>query len=423
MSTVYEEILSYVNTLPVIDSHEHLPGREEKRERPTDVLREYLAHYFRSDLISAGMPRADMEYVRDNTKPLMERWKTVEPWWELARNTAYGRALDLAAKTLYGIDRIDGSTIEALNDAFQKTLEPGADHFRRVLKDVCHIEYCVLDSDLACDREFFRSALNITELILPESWDQLDRLSRDTGVTLTCFDDYLDACTAFVENGLKKSPAALKCTIAYWRPLRFENVSREEADAFFREIQKKQSRARWDTGIIDVAPAFQDYVMHHILRLADRHGLVFQFHTGLQEGNDNDIEYSNPVLMTNLFARYPHVRFDLFHIGYPYQNLLTVLAKNYANVYINFCWAHIISPAAVRQTLDDMLDAVPANKIIAFGGDYSLIDGVAAHLIMAKENVSRVLARKVELGEYSAQQAKQLARRMFYDNPKALYGA
>ena len=41
--------------------------------------------------------------------------------------------------------------------------------------------------------------------------------------------------------------------------------------------------------------------------------------------------------------------FDIFHIGYPYQQTLSALAKNFANVYIDMCWAHIISPDSQHQ--------------------------------------------------------------------------
>ena len=118
MNTRFEEILEYVNGLTIIDSHEHLPGREEYREQHTDILREYLAHYFSSDLIAMGLKRGELDYVRNVEKPLMERWNIVEPYWNLARNTGYGRALDLAAKDIYGIPRIERDTLEELNARF-----------------------------------------------------------------------------------------------------------------------------------------------------------------------------------------------------------------------------------------------------------------------------------------------------------------
>ena len=95
---VYDELFEYVKGLEIIDTHEHLPAFEELRERDTDILKEYLTQYFNSDLISAGLSIADYERVINNELPLMERWKLVEPYWEAARNTGYGRVLDISAK-------------------------------------------------------------------------------------------------------------------------------------------------------------------------------------------------------------------------------------------------------------------------------------------------------------------------------------
>ena len=53
--------------------------------------------------------------------------------------------------------------------------------------------------------------------------------------------------------------------------------------------------------------------------------------------------------MTNLFKRYDEVRFDVFHISYPFQKKLAVLAKNYPNVYIDGVLAGGLTPQqAVR---------------------------------------------------------------------------
>jgi hypothetical protein len=162
MGTVFEKILEYVSGLEIIDTHEHLPAFEKLRERETDVLKEYLAHYLSCDLISAGLPQGDYEKVLDRTLPLMERWKLVEPYWKAARNTGYSRALDLSVKELYGVERIDGSTIEELNSRFLQSLKPG--HYRKVLKEKSKIKVSILHdipkvndrivftSDLKCDR-------------------------------------------------------------------------------------------------------------------------------------------------------------------------------------------------------------------------------------------------------------------------------
>jgi len=170
-----------------------------------------------------------------------------------------------------------------------------------------------------------------------------------------------------------------------------------------------------------VPKAFQDYMMHFILRLAGRTGYTFQFHTGLQEGNGNLIYHSDPTLLSNLFLEYPDVRFDLFHMSYPYEHALSALAKNFPNVYIDMCWGHIVSPAAAVNALVEWLDAVPANKISAFGGDYCFVDAVYGHQLLARENVARALAIKVEQGVFGVDRACRIGEMLFIDNPMAIF--
>lgn len=92
----------YLNSIPIYDTHEHLVPCEAAREKETDILREYLRHYMASSVISAGLSQKDFLYVRDASKPLMERWNMVEPYWEYNRHTGYGQAVDISVKKLYG---------------------------------------------------------------------------------------------------------------------------------------------------------------------------------------------------------------------------------------------------------------------------------------------------------------------------------
>jgi len=274
---------------------------------------------------------------------------------------------------------------------------------------------------LDCNREYFRSAYNINDLIAPGSWAGIEEVEKQTGIPVTSFGDWLAACEALLEAVLQKGAFTLKCSSAYERTLLFENVTADKAQSCFNDLLGLKARPIWSSGAIATTKEFQDYMMHFILRFANRRGLVCQFHTGLQEGNRNYIAHSDPTLLSNLLSQYPDIKFDIFHMGYPYQNVLAAMAKTFPNIYLDMCWAHIISPAACINTLDEWLDSVPVGKIIAFGGDYCLIDGVYAHQYMARQNVAKALAQKVQQGVFDMEQAKWIASRLFYENPKALY--
>lgn len=52
--SIRNTLFDYIQTLKIIDTHEHLP-LESERPQNTDILEEWLIQYFSSDLISAGM--------------------------------------------------------------------------------------------------------------------------------------------------------------------------------------------------------------------------------------------------------------------------------------------------------------------------------------------------------------------------------
>jgi hypothetical protein len=420
VNRTYEQIHDHVMSLEIVDTHEHLPYREEAREKNTDVLREYLQHYFNRDLMSAGLSEKQYEKVMDHRVPLLERWDIVEPYWNVARHTGYGRSLDIAVRELYGIPRIDRSTIERLDREFQASLAPG--HFRKVLKEKSRIAVSILDSNLECDRTFFRSTCNVDRLVRPRNLKEIKAVAAEAGVTVGCLDDWLEACVTIARKSVDRGAVCFKHSLAYVRPISHRRPTRAEAETAFAEFFAAVHVADGDTLGAIPGLAMQDFTAHGLLAEANRRGWVWQVHTGLLEGSGNLLGNSDPLLLAPLLLEYPGVRFDLFHIGYPWHQQLSALAKMFPNVTIDMCWAHIISPTACVEALCEWIDAVPLNKISAFGGDYLFVDGVYGHQAIARHNVSASLARKVDEGVLGIDDAREAARLLFVDNPRRIFG-
>lgn len=432
MDKIYNEIFDYLKKLEIIDTHEHLPSFEADRESDTDVLKEYLSHYFSCDLISAGFPKSDYKKIIESKLPIIEKWDLVEPYWEVSKYTGYGRSLEIAVREIYGIDGISKLTIEELNNKFLLSLTSG--HFKKVLKDKSRIKISLLDTNVLdkeynilneksiyCDQNFFRAIYNIGNIVYPLTWDFIIKMENDSGIRIASFNDYLEATEVIIAKAYKLGAVGLKNALAYTRSLKYERVEKSDAEKEFNNIFKTKHFPEWGERPVYLGKNFQDYMMHYILNIANKKSLIIQIHTGLQEGNGNIIINSNPALLTNLFLEYHDVSFDLFHIGYPYQNEITVLAKNFPNVYIDMCWAHIISPNASVNALLEWIDAVPINKISAFGGDYLFVDGVFGHQYLARENVARALSKKVSENLFDLTKAKEIGKMFFYDNPIKLF--
>ncbi len=81
MTDIYGDLFNYISKLEIIDSHEHLPFREDARDMDTDILKEYLRHYFDRDLVSAGLSPKLLAAVKDHKKTITERWSIVQPYF------------------------------------------------------------------------------------------------------------------------------------------------------------------------------------------------------------------------------------------------------------------------------------------------------------------------------------------------------
>lgn len=408
------DILEYLGQCPVIDTHEHLEW--ENMQPSWNVLCDYTRHYFISDLISSGMPPGIKGMLADPDLSITEKWRLLEPYWERCRYTGYGQALDIVVQKLYGVDGgLNGETIEAVEEGYQK-LHGTPGYGRKILRDMCNIEYCIVDSGyLEGDSEsgLFRFVTQLDGWVLFDPEDLLEwRGVEANPEDIADVDDWVALCLHTLDGDfVRRGASAMKLAVAYKRALGFDTISHERAQ---RDFEK------WRSGGLP-GKAAQDYVMHAILRFADERRLILQIHTGHQEGETNLVTNANPALLNGLFILYPNVRFDLFHIGWPWQSVMGSFGKMFPNIRLNMCWAHMLSPKAARDSLYEWMYTVPLNKVFAFGGDCEYYDGVAGHLELAKRNVAAVLSTCVGDGVFSVSEARKIARKLFYENAKEFY--
>lgn len=416
----YDKILDHIESLRIVDTHEHL-YTQDRMPKEADVLSEWLLHYFSCDLVSAGLSDAGMAMARDPKQDLLKRWAVVEPYWKAASNTGYARSLAITARDLFGIDDINGKTIEALN-AKVMSARARKDYYSWVLQEKSRIAVSIRDT-LPIDTldvdvpEAFVFTMRSDQFIMPANGDLMHEIGRSVGVEVNSLEDWCEVTHRYFDKNFSSGSrvVCLKCGLAYVRTLQFDLATREDAERDFKALISSGAP-------VEACRVFQNYMQHFICRMADERSVPYQIHTGIQEGNGNVLMNSHPLHLTNLFMAYPNITFDIFHMGYPFVMEAGVLAKNFRNVNLDMCWAHIISPVASQRTLMEWLDLVPANKICAFGGDYVFVEAVYGHQYMARRNVAEVLTRKVKEGSFGLDDAKEIARWLFIDNPKRIFG-
>ncbi|HOS43013.1 MAG TPA: amidohydrolase family protein [Armatimonadota bacterium] len=414
---LYRRLKAHLDAVPAVDCHEHLQ-RESELPRGEDIhLGRVFIHYANCDLISAGLPRADYERVMDGKNGLSPRarWALLEPWYRKAWNTAYCEALRIAIRDLYGIEDFSADTVDALTDAMRAAIAPG---FTRRVFDRAGIDFAMTNPfgpKLVFNPDFDPDCF-IVDMVDNFTGTQCARLAEESGMRIACLDDYLLAIDRyFAQYGA--IAGAFKVGRAYDRTLCWADVPRADAEHVFNRLL-----AFSDYPDRREVQAFEDFIMHYLCRKCGEYGIRMKFHTGLQEGNGNLITNSRAALLANLFMKYPRTGFDIYHISYPYQEELATLAKNFPNVTVDFCWMWIINPAAGRRALSDMLDTVPASKLHGFGGDFIFVEGSYGHAAIARREIARVLAEKVEEGRFGEEYAARVGTMLLRDNALENFG-
>jgi hypothetical protein len=442
MTNAAETIKKAIDRQRIIDTHEHLFQEEERTSSFADPFEMFLSQYASSDLISAGMPLEELDFVRNPKFALEERWEKLEPFWDDVANTGYTKAINIAVKGLYGLNGLAKDTYKELASKMKDANKPGI--YRWILKEKAGIDLAFLDflrrNEVdpvslprlqEVDREFFVPVGRFEDFILPKERFDFETLASRYNSPIHTFPDFIRALEVHFEQ-VSGMIAGVKIDLAYMRRLHFDKVSEGQAEDVFSGIYNQEAfKRRRLRGKLEIYSSegfalaetkpLQDFVVHKLIQLAARKNLVIQIHTGLHEGNDNLLTNADPTQLTNLFSEYREAKFDIFHGAYPYTREVGVLAKNFPNVYLDMCWLHIISPSRARQALAEWLDTVPSNKIFGFGGDYIFAEGAYGHSMIARDNIARVLTERVDEGSLTVNEAIDLGKKLLYDNAYSFF--
>jgi uncharacterized protein len=409
----YEQrIKEFVSSMTIVDTHEHLWNPDVIKNGTMLDFVLLFHHYANDDIKSAGMPSQSFQKLLTDSLTVMQKWQAMKPFYEASFNTSYNRVAQLAADKLFGISDINESTVEELSGKIRSAYQ--GEWFYKVLKEKCKIEYIIQDGeDRSFGNEMFRYVTHFDRYVGINSKNNIFAVGKIGNLTISSIDDLVNALNEAFNSAMEKGFVAVKSTLAYNRILYFEDVKKEKAEEVFNMILAAPDKQYFSFN--EVKP-LQDYMMHRILDLARTNKVPVQIHTGILAGGGSIIENTNPAHLSNLFLKYRDVKFILFHGGFPFGGELTSIAKTFRNVFIDMCWLYIISPSYSERYLHEWLETVPANKIMAFGGDYHNVENIYGHLLFAKQIISRVLIEKVKDGYLSESEAIKIARMILHDN-------
>lgn len=417
--SLYDELLAYTESIATIDSHEHLPNEDVRVASNPDFF--YLfSHYCIDDLAAGGMSQATIEMLAGDGADVETKWNAFVPFYETAADTAYFRAAHLAIRKFYDMDRLaSAADAQELTDRVRAANKPGL--YKRVLKDACNLVTSVNFSGTGSDPEFFVPVSFVSHLVELSHPTHTEGVGKAVGRSLPTLGQYVSAVGEVIEGEKQRGTRGIKFHLAYMRPLEFKAVPTADAERLYNRIADEGYGWR-GTGLgYEEARPLQDYMVHRLVEIAGELDLVVVFHVGFQARPCMKLDDTRPERLWSLLNRYRDVRFNMLHAGIPWVDEAAVMAKQFPNLTLDMGWTQMMSPELSARAICAYVDLLPNDKVIGFGGDYSIVENVYGHLVIARENIARGLARKVGEGALSEESARAWAKAMLHDTPKEVY--
>ncbi len=403
------QLFDFARTIPVIDTHEHFPQNEKEYLATPITFGELFIPYITNDLYSSGMPFE----IGDNIRAvpfyfIEEDWEALEPYWNNVKFGSYARSLRIALKKYYDVDDLTRENYKEVLEKINKNHKP--DIFKKVLKEDCNIKKVIsCRSDISSYADNFVLSNVSTPSLMGQTKTGIDTLLKYCGKeNVKNIDEFIEIGNVWMEKMAADGAIEFKC-----RANPFSVPDKQKAEAEFQRVLKGDDVIEWDTNNICA------YILEDNARKAAELNLPIALHTGVWHDFRNlDIRDTLGVIVRN-----QDTRFDLYHLGIPNVRTALQIVKNFRNAYLNLCWAHIVAPDMLIQTMKESIDMVPLNKVFAFGGDYTrIVERVYGHLHIAKENISIVLADRVDDELMDMDTAKETMLKWFYKNPANFYG-
>ncbi|GII36847.1 amidohydrolase [Planotetraspora phitsanulokensis] len=168
-------------------------------------------------------------------------------------------------------------------------------------------------------------------------------------------------------------------------------------------------------------PVLVRHLLWAAVDVARERSLPLQFHCGFGD-TDLDLHASDPSLLTGFIravapAGMPVV---LLHC-YPFHRQAAYLAAVFPHVYADVGLALTYTAAGSAAVLREMLELVPFHKQMFSSDCYGLAELCLLGAVYHRRGLARVLAERIEEGEWSAADAARVAHMIGSGNARRVY--
>ena len=164
MNSTHEELKNHVNSVRIIDTHEHVSSPHIVQQTKRSILDFILGIYLRDDLLSIGLKRSFWNSDLDQKA----KWRQLKQYLAKTRNTTYYQVLKIIFHDLYGLrSDILNQDWETVSPLVEESEAKGANWYDYILKDRSNIDLCLLDKGQTTDFEIEIALTDVISFPLP----------------------------------------------------------------------------------------------------------------------------------------------------------------------------------------------------------------------------------------------------------------
>jgi hypothetical protein len=434
-----EHFYEALGSVPVLDAHTHLVGGRLGARGLHDIL---LYHMAVSDLRAAGCPsgaRLTQYPGWPSVEEAHARIREALPYLPHVRNTSISWGIRMILRDLYDWhDPVTENNWRRLDDLIRERADDRArkrDIMQRV--NIRRFGTEIARREGGADDDILQYALEWAFFTRCQ-WGEFDtalyELERCWGKTPdspTPIGSGARPPTERVIRSLDDVHAAVEhyvASIPYDRIL--ATATHLSTDIEYRlvsDADMASALVRRGTAGPSERDIYASYINEAFLSALERGGdrIVFQFSLGAEPlpfETGSRLSQRTIGQLGEMISRHPGVRFQCFLSSRHANQALCTLCRELPNFSLVGYWWHNFFPGTIRQVIEERLDMLPTNRQIGFFSDAYCIEWAYAKALIVRRELATVFARKVRSGQYSEEDALEIARRILFDSPRDLLG-
>jgi hypothetical protein len=172
---------------------------------------------------------------------------------------------------------------------------------------------------------------------------------------------------------------------------------------------------------------YASYLFEHLLlELEKEHSdIAFQFSLGAEPlpfETGSRLSQATIRQLGEILARHPKIEFHCYLSSRHANQALCTLCRELPNLCLAGYWWHNFFPSSIAQVIDERLDMLPTNRQIGFFSDAYCLEWLYAKSALVRAELAGALTNRVERGQYTQDEALQIARKLLRETPEHLLG-